>query len=78
MGRFEEHMMEAENWTESVRMLCRACSEGLPHEEHDNELQDESMDNIIRLGIAATQEHEVRRILDLWAGGQILKLEKVL
>lgn len=78
MGRFEEHMMEAENWTESVRMLCRACSEGVPHEEHDEELQEESLDDVIRLGIAATQEQEVRRILEEWPGGQILRLEKVL
>lgn len=27
--------LAAEDWTESVRMLCRACSEGRPHKTHD-------------------------------------------
>lgn len=27
----------AEDWTSSVRLLCKACSEGTPHEHHDEE-----------------------------------------
>jgi len=28
-----------EDWSASIRMICRACSEGRPHEGHDEELR---------------------------------------
>ena len=78
LGSFEEQMMYAENWTDSIRMLCRACSEGTPHEEHDTELQNEELDDVIRVGVAAEDEDKVRKVFDAWTGGQLLKLERVL
>jgi hypothetical protein len=30
--RCEEHDLDAEDWTGSVRMLCKECSEGRPHD----------------------------------------------
>ena len=33
-----EHGVPAEDWSSSVRMLCKACSEGRPHDAHDHEL----------------------------------------
>lgn len=29
-----------ENWTENIQWLCRQCSEGTPHDEHDQDLPD--------------------------------------
>lgn len=34
-----EHGVMAEDWTESLQFLCKACSEGRPHEHHDRDLQ---------------------------------------
>lgn len=33
----EEHGMISEDWTTNYRVICRACSEGRPHQEHDAE-----------------------------------------
>lgn len=44
--------LTAEDWTSNTRMLCRACSEGRPHEKHDHELPAEPHDSHV-FGIAA-------------------------
>jgi tetratricopeptide (TPR) repeat protein len=36
---FEARGYAAEDWTTSVRRLCRACSEGRPHAHHDADLE---------------------------------------
>jgi tetratricopeptide (TPR) repeat protein len=46
----------AENWSFSVRILCRACSEGRPHSQHDKDQRDpSSMDHCV-FGLAAQSE----------------------
>ena len=77
IGRFEEHTMYAENWSTSVRMLCRACSEGRPHEQHDREL-DSPDEGLARLGVAAKSMGELESLLEQWPGGCLWRLERVL
>jgi tetratricopeptide (TPR) repeat protein len=59
----------AENWTESVRMLCKACSEGRPHEGggHNHPPRQPSLRGEIRLGIAARDGAAARQRVETWA-----------
>ncbi|HTU18216.1 MAG TPA: tetratricopeptide repeat protein [Gemmataceae bacterium] len=54
----------AEDWSTSVRILCRACSEGRPHEEHDTEAT--PPDGVHTIGIAARDRKHATRILRTW------------
>ncbi|QEL16193.1 tetratricopeptide repeat protein [Limnoglobus roseus] len=54
----------AENWTHSVRMLCRACSEGTPHEEHDHKAAPPA--GVQLVAIAARNRREATTILKGW------------
>ena len=66
-----------EDWTQNVRTLCRACSEGRPHEEHDHELENASVAER-RIGIAVYPGDDIEQILSQWqktSGGQILAVE---
>ncbi len=53
-----------ENWTEAIRILCRQCSEGLPHETHDEELKKDVEE--YNLAIATKQRGELDSILSAW------------
>ena len=66
-----------EDWTRNVRTLCRACSEGRPHEQHDHELKDEWFPER-RLGIAVYPGDDIYRILEQWqkeSGGRVLSVD---
>lgn len=56
-----------ENWTRSLRTLCKACSEGRPFADggHDHE-EPAGADGSWRFGIAATEAGLARRVLDAW------------
>ncbi|QOF76393.1 tetratricopeptide repeat protein [Variovorax sp. 38R] len=59
----------AENWTDSMEMLCRACSEGRPFGEgRHNHGADEAPGTLgpWRLGIASREEAAARDLLDTW------------
>ena len=73
----EEHELQAENWSKSVRFLCRACSEGRPHESHDHDLE-EPPDDLIRLGVAATDQALIEEVVGRWKAGSVKRLERVL
>jgi hypothetical protein len=62
-----EHGGAAEDWKTMVRMLCRACSEGRPHDRHEEEPIPEG-DHLI--GIAARSRDHASEILTAWAAGQ--------
>jgi len=53
-----------ENWTKSIRILCKQCSEGLPHETHDTELENE--ENEYNLAIATNTHEELEEVLEEW------------
>jgi tetratricopeptide (TPR) repeat protein len=67
--RFKTVDAFAENWTDSMEVLCRACSEGRPHGEgRHNHGEGEAAGTLgpWRLGIASREEAGARRILDEW------------
>ncbi len=59
--------VELEDWTANVRILCRACSEGRPHEEHDHEAQSDEWVVKRRVGLASPDESKVRDVLEKWS-----------
>lgn len=66
-----------ENWTLNTRMLCRACSEGRPHEQHDHEGTAE-WSNERRLGIAIYPGDDIRQIMTQWQAiskGRVVSFE---
>ncbi|HWG42355.1 MAG TPA: tetratricopeptide repeat protein [Gemmataceae bacterium] len=58
----------AEDWTTSVRILCRACSEGRAHETHDTEAA--PPDGVHLIGIAARDREHATKILHIWESGR--------
>ena len=53
-----------EDWTASVRNLCRLCSEGVPHDEHEVR---EGWQPERHLGLSAADRADVMRLLAEWA-----------
>lgn len=74
---YSESQSALEDWTATVRRICRQCSEGRPHEHHDRELAEEPPAER-RLGIAAHPTDDVRQLLDRWQAetkGKVLSIE---
>jgi hypothetical protein len=59
----------AENWTTGTQMLCRACSEGSPGEEHVHQPAVDADEQ--RLGLAVPAE-DVDWVMDTWTQGRSL------
>lgn len=57
--------VECEDWTTSVRNICRQCSEGRPHEHYDHDKQEEWKDRHVA-GLAAITEKVARDAIDRW------------
>jgi hypothetical protein len=53
-----------EDWT-TVRILCKKCSEGIPHENHDHDYKFSS-DQLRNIGLAATNKTTIENILTEW------------
>ncbi|MFM9923145.1 tetratricopeptide repeat protein [Variovorax sp. H27-G14] len=67
--RFKAADAVAENWTASMEVLCRACSEGRPHAEGGHHHGPDEAPAALgpwRLGIASRDEAMVQRVLDEW------------
>jgi hypothetical protein len=64
----EEADMFLEDWTH-MRMLCKACSEGRAHEQHDHSAPDTGWKTKRRVGIASKDPAAVTRVLQLWSDG---------
>ena len=56
-----------EDWSRSVRILCKACSEGRPHEHHDSAGKDEGWKVERRIALATVSDSQVESVLDAWA-----------
>jgi len=54
----------AEDWSESVKFLCKQCSYGLPHERHDADLKEERPK--LAVAVAARDDDDVSQLLELW------------
>ena len=64
-----------EDWTTSVQMLCKACSEGRPHEKHDY-VHEEKWQDRHQVGFATTgEESAIRRAIEDWQNAR-RKLER--
>jgi hypothetical protein len=59
--------IEIEDWTASLKSLCRACSEGKPHEGHDHELKEKLLwSRERRIGFAALDLESLNGVLGAW------------
>ena len=63
---FEAHGLAAEDWTRSIRRLCRACSEGTPCEQHGAPADSGEWDPERAFGLAAPRE-TAEALLARWA-----------
>lgn len=59
--------IKVENWTKSVRMLCKQCSEGRPHELHDRDLEPTKDKAGQLIAFAADSEEKLLRTLREWS-----------
>ena len=57
---------DAEDWTGNVRSICKACSEGRPHESHDHDGGPAPWRTERRIGVAARSEEQVQQWLEAW------------
>jgi hypothetical protein len=78
ISRCEAAQVTCEDWTASLRSLCRACSEGRPHEGHDHELSEAGpWANVRRVGFAVERLETMNAVLDTWmaqSGGRVSDL----
>jgi tetratricopeptide (TPR) repeat protein len=58
----------AEDWSTAVRIICKACSEGRPHEAHD--AQAAPADGVHVLAIAARDREHATKILADWESAE--------
>ena len=59
--------LAVEDWASNVRLLCKACSEGTPHEHHDQ--QGDAVSEWLaerQLGVAALNDQALADVLDAW------------
>jgi TPR repeat len=65
----EQAHIPFEDWTASLKVLCKACSEGSPHENHDQELKEpRAWNGSRRIGfatVASDQYPRIQQCLDL-------------
>lgn len=73
--------MRAEDWTRNVRILCKACSEGDPHDHHDHdhgEADDGAWKPQRSLGVAAISLEDVQQACAAWTSGVVREIACVL
>ena len=67
---FRTAELDVEDWTASFRVLCRQCSEGRPHEQHDQHAtaNDGTWQVRRHIGVAAARQDEIEAVLRSWTG----------
>ena len=65
---FVENDIPCEDWTTHYRVICKACSEGRPHEHHDNDAEQEWQPEH-EIAMCAESETEIKKILNDWENG---------
>lgn len=82
-GRLVDHLKQAdmhvEDWTASVHVICKRCSEGVPH-EHEHDAGETAWQTARRIGIAAVSQEQIDAALAAWQadGGAAGTVECVL
>ncbi|HME37526.1 MAG TPA: hypothetical protein VKG63_01080 [Steroidobacteraceae bacterium] len=57
-----------EDWTASIRSLCKACSEGRPHEGHDHEPKESGhWESMRRIAFATIDADRLNSVIDGWS-----------
>ncbi len=64
----DARQMPMEDWQASTRNLCRACSEGRPHEQHDHEHKKKEWSRERRIAVSARDGNDLERVLEVWSG----------
>jgi hypothetical protein len=60
--------IQIEDWTANLENLCKACSEGRPHEGHDQEMKElQAWATTRRIGFAAVDKESLDTVLREWA-----------
>lgn len=72
---FDAAGMPSEDWMSNVRTLCKACSEGIPHEHADSDEGAPEWDPARLVGVAATSYEEIKAILCKVPGIAQLEIE---
>jgi hypothetical protein len=82
---FIEKGMSAENWEANTRVICRACSEGRPfdqHHQHDEAELEPLPESSMRLAVAAVSGEQINSLLLEWSARlphvEIIELECLL
>jgi hypothetical protein len=67
IGRCGRAGVVCEDWTASLRILCKACSEGKPYESHDHEIEESiAWESSRRVGFAAEGFETLNGVLQEW------------
>jgi len=61
--------VDHEVWTTNVRILCRQCSEGTPHQHADEDDKVPTWPDTHVIGISATSPEPARKVLAHWSSG---------
>jgi len=76
----EDHGMICEDWTTNYRVICHACSEGRPHQEHDTENESVWVSEH-EIGVGTPSEELLRDAIRKWTnidGKTVIGIECVL
>jgi TPR repeat len=60
--------LPAEDWYSSVRTICKACSEGRPHDNHDHTPVNAPWKSERRIAVGARHEGDVQAAIEEWGG----------
>ena len=77
LGMFAVANIDVEDWTSSYQVLCKQCSEGRPHEQHDHHgtRQSGAWQVRRRIGIAALCLEDVEAVLKACTGPGVSTLD---
>ncbi len=62
----DDYELPHENWTSTIRILCKQCSEGTPHEVHDKQLEEKAREGEFQIGIASKDLQSVEEVINKW------------
>jgi hypothetical protein len=60
-----------EDWSQSLEMLCRACSEGARHDRHEHRPAEAAWRTTRLVGIASEDDLAPRRVLNEWTSASV-------
>ena len=77
LSRIAESMgIEAEDWTGNVRVLCKQCSEGVPHDAHDQE-GEQAWSTERKIGLACEAPSQIDEFVKDCRNGENLEIRDV-